>query len=76
MGGQYYRQRQGAVLATYGPYRPAGAALIEAVHAAGVTCLTSTFVWGAEDTVLLTSDVRQAHCVACADGICARDRRL
>jgi thioredoxin reductase len=58
LGGQYYKQRQGAVLATYGSYRPDGAALIEAVQAAGVTCRTSTFVWGAEDTVLLTSHVR------------------
>ena len=58
LGGQYYKQRQGAVLATYGPYRPAGAALIDAVRAAGVTCLTSTYVWGAEDGALLTSHVR------------------
>jgi thioredoxin reductase/bacterioferritin-associated ferredoxin len=55
LGGQYYKQRQQAVLATYGPYRPQGAALIEAVHAAGASCRTSTFVWGAEDGVLLTS---------------------
>jgi len=57
LGGQYYKQRQGAVLATYGPYRPAGAALIGAVHTAGVSCQTSTFVWGTEGDALLTSQV-------------------
>jgi thioredoxin reductase len=55
LGGQYYKQRQGAVLAHYGPFRPAGAALIAAVRAAGVTCLTGTLVWGADDGALLTS---------------------
>ena len=69
LGGHYYKQRQGAVLATYGPYRPAGTALIEAVREAGVICQTSTVVWGAEDRVLLTSMCGTAQCAGCAGGI-------
>jgi len=55
LGGQYYKRRHGAILERDGDYRPAGSALIDAVHAAGVTCLTDTLVWGAEEGVLWTS---------------------
>jgi D-hydroxyproline dehydrogenase subunit alpha len=58
LGGQYFKRRQGAVLAAYGDYRPAGSALIEAVRRAGVRCLAGRLVWGVDDdgTTLLTAD--------------------
>jgi D-hydroxyproline dehydrogenase subunit alpha len=49
LGGQYYKRRTGAVLARYGDYRPEGSALIAAVQAAGVRCLTGHVVWGVDD---------------------------
>ena len=55
LGGQYFKQRQGAVRRRYGEYRREGSSLIAAVQAAGVHCLTGTLVWGAEDGTLLTS---------------------
>jgi NADPH-dependent 2,4-dienoyl-CoA reductase/sulfur reductase-like enzyme len=58
LGGQYFKRRHGAILECHGDYRPAGSALIAAVRAAGVTCLTETFVWGAEGGTLWTSGVR------------------
>lgn len=55
LGGQYFKQRQGAVRRRYGEYRREGSSLIAAVRSAGVHCLTGTLVWGAEDGALLTS---------------------
>jgi NADPH-dependent 2,4-dienoyl-CoA reductase/sulfur reductase-like enzyme len=58
LGGQYFKRRQGQVLATYGEHRPEGGDLIAAVRAAGVHCRTGNAVWGAEPDgrTLLTYD--------------------
>jgi NADPH-dependent 2,4-dienoyl-CoA reductase/sulfur reductase-like enzyme len=58
LGGQYFKRRQGAVLASYGDYRPAGSRLIGAVRQAGVRCLAGQLVWGVDDdgATLLTAD--------------------
>ena len=55
LGGQYLKRRLGAALARDGDYRPEGTALLEAVIASGVQCLTGTFVWGVDGEALLTS---------------------
>jgi NADPH-dependent 2,4-dienoyl-CoA reductase/sulfur reductase-like enzyme len=49
LGGQYFKRRQGAVLASGGDYRPAGSRLIEEVRQAGVRCLAGQLVWGVDD---------------------------
>lgn len=49
LGGQYFKRRQGELRRTHGDFRPAGTALINAVRAAGVQCLTGRAVWGVGD---------------------------
>ena len=46
LGGQFFKQRRGSVLAQYGHFRPDGARLISSVRESGVNCLTSHLVWG------------------------------
>lgn len=46
LGGQFFKQRRGSVLAQYGHFRPDGARLISAVKDSGVNCLTGHLVWG------------------------------
>jgi NADPH-dependent 2,4-dienoyl-CoA reductase/sulfur reductase-like enzyme len=72
LGGQYFKRRQGAVLAAYGDYRPAGSALIEAVRRAGVRCLAGRLVWGVDDdgTTLLTADTVSGAGLAIAPRAC------
>lgn len=55
LGGQYFKRRLGVALVRDGDYRPEGTALLEAVIASGVQCLTGTFVWGTDGEALLTS---------------------
>lgn len=58
LGGQYYHQRSPQIRDRLGEHRPEGRRLIESVRNAGVTCLTSTTVWGAHERHLsiLTAD--------------------
>ncbi|MET7573210.1 FAD-dependent oxidoreductase [Streptomyces sp. NPDC005492] len=60
LGGQYYKRRTAPLAAAFGDFRPKGSALIGAVRAAGVNCLTHTLVWGAADDgrTLFTADNR------------------
>lgn len=61
LGGQYFKQRTGAVLDQLGPHRPLGRQLIEDVQSAGVSCFTETVVWGIDESrALLTSHARSA----------------
>lgn len=46
LGGQYFKRRQGAVLAQHGDFRPEGTSLIAAVRGSGVRCRTGCSVWG------------------------------
>ena len=48
LGGQFFHQRSAEVRDQLGEHRPRGRQLVEAVRGAGVTCMTSTTVWGAE----------------------------
>jgi NADPH-dependent 2,4-dienoyl-CoA reductase/sulfur reductase-like enzyme len=68
LGGQYFRQASSAVVAAHGDHRPAGAALIAAVRAAGVDVRTSTTVWGVGDDgrTLLTATADSAAPIAAA----------
>jgi D-hydroxyproline dehydrogenase subunit alpha len=72
LGGQYFKRRQGAVLASCGDYRPAGSRLIADVRQAGVRCLTGRLVWGVDDddTTLLTADTVSGAGLAIAPRAC------
>lgn len=70
LGGQYFKRRQGDVLARYGDYRPEGTQLIREVREAGVECLTGRFVWGVGDDgrTLLTTSTTSADYLALRAG--------
>jgi NADPH-dependent 2,4-dienoyl-CoA reductase/sulfur reductase-like enzyme len=66
LGGQYYRQRPPALRAWLGAHRPRGERLVAAVRARGVQVRTSTLVWGADGTTLMTSHVDDGRLAAVA----------